>query len=189
MSYQILKEKDYKINYWVGGETSELYIYPEGSNLKERDFDFRISSAVCNEGENKFSDFSGYIRYITPLNAELELLDEGKKINLKPFEIYQFDGSDEVISKSQVKDFNLILKKGLTGSLRSETVEGISKFKISGGINLIYNFSEKLRFKACGKESILEPGDSIIFGKDEIIIELEPCVSKSTNILVVEVEI
>lgn len=67
-----------------GGITRELMIYPEGSSLGERNFDFRISSAIIDLTESDFSDFSGYKRYILPVEGNVTLFRADEKIILSP---------------------------------------------------------------------------------------------------------
>lgn len=194
MAYKILKKEDYIENTWAGGVTNQLMIYPKESTLQNRDFQFRVSSATCGPDENKFSDFTGFNRYITPLDAELKLINSGEEVNLKPFEILLFDGGDETASYSAVRDFNLILKKGITGSMRSETITDMARFKITGGMNLLFNYDAHMKLVIGEKEYNLMPFEALfVEDKDksgeELIIELSNVDREYTNILVVEVEI
>ncbi len=71
-------------------------------------------------GESEFTKLEGIHRFITPLNGELKLTHNHKDyINLKPFEIYEFDGGINTTSYGIVKDFNLMLGNGVKGELES----------------------------------------------------------------------
>lgn len=186
MTIKILKNSDYKTTNWSGGTTTEILIYPDGSALDERNFDFRVSSATCSAEKSLFSDFSDYNRYITSLDNELILFNQGEKKNIKPFQIFFFDGADETYSQSAVTDFNLIIRKGLTGSLRSESINDAT-LRISDGINIIF-FPEGHHIgKANGESFELEPFDALLVtGDEEIILESDD--DEDKKILIVEVE-
>lgn len=186
MTIRILKKSDYKTTNWSGGTTTEILIYPDGSTLDERNFDFRVSSATCLSEKSLFSDFSGYNRYITSLDNELILFNQGEKKNIKPYQIFFFDGDDETYSQSSVTDFNLIIKKGLTGSLRSESINDAT-LRISDGINLIFFPEGQYVGKANGERFELESFDALLVTGDEEIT-LESNDDKNKRILIVEVE-
>ncbi len=189
MAYKILTRENYIENTWAGGVTNQLMIHPENATLQERNFLFRISSATCGPDENKFSNFEGYNRYITPLDNDLRLVNNGDEITLKPFEILLFDGGDDTSSYSAVRDFNLILKKGVTGSMRSETITDKARFKICGGMNLLFNYNSVMKLIIGEKEYELQPFEALYVETDELIVELINVDSDYTNILVIEVEI
>ncbi len=112
---EIITEQDYKTNHWQGGITRELFIYPEGSSLNDRNFDLRISSAIIEQTESVFSDFSGYTRYIMPLAGDITLGLRDQHISLQPCRLFRFSGSDKVTSCNSpgATDFNVIYRNGL----------------------------------------------------------------------------
>lgn len=111
MKIQVIKKKDFTKSSWEGGETSQLFIYPPGSELSKRDFLFRISSASFTSNKSKFSDFSGYSRYLLPLRGWLRLdhIAHYKK-ELAPYEVDYFDGSWTTFSENSKDclDYNFI---------------------------------------------------------------------------------
>lgn len=187
MDTKILKKSDYKITNWSGGTTTEILIYPKGSTLENRDFIFRVSSATCEDGKNIFSDFTGYNRYITSLDNDLYLENQGNDLVLKPYEIFSFDGEHVTASKSAVTDFNLIIKKGFTGSLRSESFEDKIQLKIFGGYNLIFIPEGNILMTIDGKTTELEASDTIVAFDEEMI--LETVEKRRTKILIIEAEV
>ncbi|WP_313757378.1 HutD family protein [Tissierella sp.] len=117
---KLIKENDHITTEWSGGKTTQLFIYPEDSNYDARNFKFRLSSATVELGKSEFTKLEGIHRFITPLNGELKLTHNHKDyINLKPFEIYEFDGGINTTSYGIVKDFNLMLGSGVRGELES----------------------------------------------------------------------
>lgn len=114
MKEKYIKKEEFKTNTWDGGETRELFIYPPGSSLDERDFDFRISSASFTKEESDFSDFTGYRRYITSLQGSLYLNhDKLYERDLAPYELESFRGNWKTRSKNSLDciDYNFIVKE------------------------------------------------------------------------------
>lgn len=186
MDVSILKKKDYKTEKWSGGETTEIFIYPEDSTLKDRDFYFRVSSATCSSEKSLFSDFSDYNRYITTLNNELILYNKSEQRNIKPYQIFFFDGSDKTYSESSVTDFNLIIKKGLAGSLRSESIDDAKVF-ISGKINIVFFPKGNFLGEIEGEEYEFDAFDSLLIKGDKEL-RLRSTTGANEKILIVEVE-
>lgn len=120
MKDRLIEEKDFSVSAWSGGKTKELFILPEGSNFKDRNFKFRISSATFTGTESEFSDFSNYQRYILPLRGELSVDHKNLyKRNLKTYEVEYFSGSWNTFStnSSDCVDFNFIVRDGSFANL------------------------------------------------------------------------
>ncbi|MFB0917905.1 MAG: HutD family protein [Clostridiaceae bacterium] len=112
MIARILKSDSFKRSEWSGGATTEFFIYPEGADFKDRTFDFRISSASFTSTESRFSDFTGYKRFILPLKGTLKLKhDEHHEAFLEPYQVDIFDGSWSTYSWNSLDciDFNFIV--------------------------------------------------------------------------------
>ncbi len=121
---KLIKEDDYITTEWSGGKTTQLFIYPEDSNYKELNFKFRLSSATVELDKSEFTKLEGVDRFITPLDNELKLTHNHKDyINLKPFEVYKFDGGINTTSYGKVRDFNLMLMNGVKGKLESAYID------------------------------------------------------------------
>lgn len=121
MKETIIKKEDFISNKWDGGETSQLIIYPKEASLGDRNFLWRISSATFTSTESKFSDFTGYQRYILPLEGNLSLLHQGLySRDLDRYEVEYFDGSWSTYSKNSLdcRDYNFIIKSGTPGKLQ-----------------------------------------------------------------------
>ena len=119
MKIEVIRKEENIVSNWSGGSTSQLYIFPKNSTLQERDFDFRISSAIVEVEESEFTSFVGYDRLLMVLNGELEIVHENQySKTLKQFEIDSFSGDWKTSSKGKIVDFNLILKRGIKGSFR-----------------------------------------------------------------------
>ena len=157
MKIDIITNEETVVSTWSGGSTKQFYIFPKDATLQERNFDFRISSAIVEVEESEFTSFFGYDRYLIVLNGELEIVHANKysKI-LKQYEVDSFLGDWKTTSKGKITDFNLIVKRGFKGELKylnlktdvsilkefSNHPERIGFFVISGELNVKINNSE-----------------------------------------------
>lgn len=115
MKETIITKEDFITTKWSGGETTQLFIYPEDAIFSDRDFLWRISSATFTSTESEFSNFSGYQRYILPLEGSLSLYHQGLyDRNLNKYEVEYFDGLWNTFSKNTIdcRDYNFIVKNG-----------------------------------------------------------------------------
>ena len=157
MKIELISKEENIISNWSGGSTSQLYIFPKNSTFQERNFDFRISSAIIEVEESEFTSFVGFDRLLMVLNGELEIVHENQySKNLKQFEIDSFSGDWNTTSKGKITDFNLIVKRGFKGKLNyliikneepiskefSNIPERIGYFVISGELKAEINNSE-----------------------------------------------
>ena len=91
-----LPQSSYKTTTWKGGVTRQIFISPADGDLSARQFDVRISSAIIDDVQSDFSDFSGFTRYILPLEGEITLIKEGRRIALSHNALYEFEGDEKV---------------------------------------------------------------------------------------------
>jgi len=134
-----LTEKDYKVGQWSGGSTTELFIFPEGSDYAKREFTLRVSSARVDLEESDFTPLHGVTRYITPLTGGFTLTHPGTEpVTMAPMaEPYRFSGEVPTHCVGRAVDFNLMLK-GAEGemTLCDDT------FKLKPGFNCLYAVSD-----------------------------------------------
>lgn len=107
------------VSRWSGGTTTQLAIFPTDALYADRDFLWRISSAVVELPESDFTPLPDYDRILMILQGELSLShDGGAEYTLRAFEQTAFDGASKTFSRGQVTDFNLMMRKGrCTGRL------------------------------------------------------------------------
>jgi len=112
---QIITPEQYKTTQWKGGTTRQVFISPSNGNLSTRCFNLRISSAIIEQTESSFSNFSGFTRYILPLEGEITLLRDGRRISLSHNELYRFEGDESISSENTpgAIDFNIIVRHGI----------------------------------------------------------------------------
>lgn len=114
----VVKKSQYRTSQWSGGTTTELLIYPRDSKYSERSFKWRISSAEVEASESVFTNLPGITRHIMVIDGQLILEHEKRyKKVLDPFQQDSFMGDWKTVSHGKATDFNLMLAKGLAGSL------------------------------------------------------------------------
>lgn len=142
---QILDQNHYLTNQWAGGQTTQLWIYPEQASLQNRDFQIRISSALVQQ-EGAFSDFTGFNRALLILEGEgLEVSQhneaETKAFNLtKASDTWYFSGSDTVSAKlisGDVVDFNLITAPEIKSEMSFKPLAANETLEISASKTLL----------------------------------------------------
>ncbi len=118
MNITKITQDKFKTQKWSGGQTDEIFIFPEGSSYKERSFNARISSATVELEKSIFTKLPDIHRFISPLDNNLKLISNDKIISeLKPFEIFEFSGNIPITSIGKCRDFNLMTKGNCKGSM------------------------------------------------------------------------
>ena len=113
-------EKDYKVSKWSGGDTTELYLYPEDGDYRSGNFQLRISSATVEVERSEFTSLPGVERYLMIFQGHLDMIHgEKEKVSLGPYEVDYFDGGIPTVSYGKVVDFNLMLKNGAGGRMEA----------------------------------------------------------------------
>ena len=123
MKIEYYTKDDFNTSVWQGGKTTELLILPTGASYKERNFIARLSSATIESSSSEFTILDGIKRFITPITYPFLLESDIKKtFLLKPFEVYEFSGSEKTVSYGMSQDFNLMLNtKKTDGYMKSIT--------------------------------------------------------------------
>ena len=119
MSYKKIDAAAQSVSRWSGGTTTQLAIFPPAALYADRDFLWRVSSAVVELPESDFTPLPDYDRTLMILQGELSLShDGGEEYTLRAFEQTSFDGASKTFSRGRVTDFNLMMRKGrCTGRL------------------------------------------------------------------------
>lgn len=133
---KIQKITEFNTSKWIGGTTTELFIYPQTSIYSKRNFLFRLSSATIDLERSEFTDLNGFQRFIAPLEGSLCLShDEENYKLLAQNKIYAFDGGVKTVSKGKCRDFNLMIKNNYQASIESISLKANNLLKI----NAIHN--------------------------------------------------
>ena len=126
MTYRIkiIKKEGQKTNKWSGGETTQLYIYPENSSYENKDFKWRISSANVESEKSTFTKLPNIQRKLMVIDGELILKHKNhNEVKLNKFEVDSFSGDWDTISYGKAIDFNLMTNKDCIGELEYIKIE------------------------------------------------------------------
>ncbi|MBQ6360681.1 MAG: HutD family protein [Lachnospiraceae bacterium] len=126
---KIIRREELTEKEWSGGTTTELAICPESAVYADRDFIWRLSSAVVRDEKSTFTALPDYMRLITTRKGNLRMKhDAGEWYELAPGQAALFDGASETVSEGVVTDFNLMLRKG-----KAEGAIEAAKLAAAGG--------------------------------------------------------
>ena len=128
MCAKLIKSNPQKKRQWSGGETTELYISPQESEYKKRDFNFRLSTATVDVDESIFTSLNGVSRVLMVLEGRMKLIHENyHSVDLSRFDMDQFEGGWKTRSIGRCVDFNLMLRNGYNGSVEALDLAANSK--------------------------------------------------------------
>lgn len=174
MKFKVLKKSYYRTTKWSGGDTTELYIYPEDSSYQKKDFLFRLSSATVNLEKSTFTKLDGVSRKLMLLSGDLELvhIDKYNK-KFKPFEQDSFMGDWETESYGKAKDFNLMTRLNCNGELKhikilpnSDYLLELKSIKENESIEILYSFDNSISISIEEQELLLEKEECLIVFRD-----------------------
>lgn len=103
------------VSKWSGGTTTEIFIYPQHAVYGERNFIFRVSTALVELESSDFTLLPDYDRVIASLQGEMRLSNGNDSVVIDPLtNVYSFDGADNTHCEGKAQDLNLMLRKGCT---------------------------------------------------------------------------
>lgn len=184
---KIIHKKDQITTNWSGGETTELFIYPEETEYQKRNFKFRISTATVEIDESTFTPLSGVERTLMVLEGRMKLTHQDHHfIELSPLNSDQFNGDWITRSEGKCTDLNLMCREGTKGEMIGYSLQKKEEIYINfqGPQNFIYLFEGSL--DVSGKT--VQPGDFILIEKYETtarITSIEP--SKFVHIRILHI--
>ncbi|UKN01180.1 HutD family protein [Paracrocinitomix mangrovi] len=154
-----------KTTNWGGGTTTELYIWPENATYKNRDFDFRLSTATVEVENAEFTPLPRVKRTLMVLDGQLGLQHEGQHSKfLNAFDQEQFDGGWKTNSIGTCIDFNLMCIGDVRGTLThfhlKEGEKRIIEFNETR--HLIYLFKGAIKYQ----NQTVEEGSLMLFDQE-----------------------
>lgn len=175
MNLKILKKCNFTTTKWSGGDTTQLYIFPEDGSYEERNFLFRLSTASVTAEISNFTKLEGVYRKIMVLSGEMTLEHRGKYSKvLKEFDQDSFMGEWDTLSYGKVIDFNLMTKEGCIGKLENIKVTPESNATLQLTSNefkkvliALYPFQQKMKFFLGGDERVVEEKSLVIIELNE----------------------
>lgn len=162
---------------WSGGTTTQFYIYPEDSHYKDRDFIFRLSSAVVRDEESVFTKLDGFKRILLMLDGKVSLSYNGEKeIELSPGMQDTFDGGWDTVSHGSAVDFNLMMSERAKGRvtliyLLKKEKENLVVYPEDGFdiFTILYVLRGKLKIRGDENNTVYQKNEVIVFrGGDEV---------------------
>lgn len=178
--YQLIHKADLPTKNWAGGTTTQCFIYPPESTYEERNFLFRLSTATVN-ADGPFSKLEGVSRVITVLKGSMSICHDGAlselflDINTPP---YSFDGGADTMGRvheGPVIDYNLMMRKGVTGKLDSLEISNPTSYSLSRHADVLsfYLHSGMVELDFLSEKVKLAEGDFFIFFSDGDAVEFK----------------
>ncbi|MCT4601183.1 MAG: HutD family protein [Marinifilaceae bacterium] len=185
---KIIRKENQNTGNWSGGTTTELYIFPENSIYQERNFEYRISSAIVAIDESEFTSLNAYARKIMTLEGSMHLYHENHyDIQLDKFDTDSFHGSWKTKSIGKVTDFNLMTSKNYDGDIKGIIVKNDIDINIKDLLskNTIETLSLYIYKGECYLNNIsLKEKDYIILSKNDLdTINTLKCIEKAEIIV------
>ncbi|MBR2619847.1 MAG: HutD family protein [Firmicutes bacterium] len=167
--------EDYNTGKWSGGETTEFAIYPEKANYIDRDFIWRLSSATVDVEESTFTKLPDFDRILMVLEGEAVLAHGNERtVKLTALEQDSFSGDAGTKSFGKIKDYNLIMKKGCSGSLKvyevqsaAQIVEKTDKGEHTHASYGFYCIEGYVVVSAAGETHMVPAGKQLVLDLDE----------------------
>ena len=174
---KIITKEQQQTSAWAGGTTTQIAIYPEDSSYAERDFLWRLSSAVVELEESNFTRLPGFDRHLMVLEGELKLEHkEHLSVTIMQYEQDSFKGCWDTVSYGRARDFNLMLKEGVEGRLEHHNSAAGQRFNIKllnscqkQGFFACYCHKGQITIEALGKPEMLAEGDLMLISYNESI--------------------
>jgi environmental stress-induced protein Ves len=186
MKTRMYKATSSKTIAWANGTSTELFIFPENGDFLTRDFLFRVSTATVEAETSTFTFFEGIDRTLMILEGNLILEHVGRYTKeLKTFDQDNFSGEWDTKSKGKVKDFNLMCKKGASGSVQHfpfSTNES-KHIELKGAMSFFYIQSGVYNCRG----EVLNAGDTLQIQK-VVENEIEIIAKEGGDLVFVEVE-
>lgn len=123
-TFELIRKADQATSNWSGGTTTQIAIFPKNAVYAERNFTWRISSALVELEQSEFTPLPGIWRLIMVIDGEMRLEHTGHHTTyLKPFDQDSFSGNWTTTSFGKVRDFNVMLAKGSIGKLSATSLD------------------------------------------------------------------
>ena len=170
MQYRVIKFAQYDIHGWSGGDTAEIFCYPASAHWSRKDFEIRISHAMCRIDGAPYTDFTGYTRHISPLTNHMDMVHEGHhNVNLLPFDVDIFDGAWNTHHTGVADDINLLHTDAWNGQMKA-VASAETVLMPAGGIGGIFSTEPVEITLKCGEEVAEVKLDA----RDFVLLEMNP---------------
>ena len=194
----IIKKEQQQTSKWAGGTTTQIAIHPKESNYANRDFLWRLSTAVVELDESNFTKLPGFDRHLMVLEGELRLEHkEQHSVVLKQYEQDSFKGDWDTVSLGRARDFNLMLKEGVEGRIEHYKTAAGQRFTIELEAQCqkqcflgCYCHKGQMSIEAMGQFAVLTEGDLLLISYDDILsLVLENNGNEKCNLIAAFIEL
>jgi environmental stress-induced protein Ves len=172
MKIEHIKASKLTTNQWSGGTTTQLAIYPKNAEYKERNFQFRISTATVESEESTFTRLPGVLRKLMILDGEIRIEHKNQHSKtLKKFDQDEFSGDWDTKSHGKATDFNVMTTGNTFGDIEAITLQKGERYEFWKSKNLdfliLYAYKGPLNFKTENHSYSIEKGDVLIIDSEE----------------------
>lgn len=172
-----IKGGERKVSLWAGGSSSQICIWPEDAQYAERNFLYRISTAVADSDEwSVYTALPGVTRHLLMMDGSALVKHEGQyELLMQPYEdIDVFDGGWDSSAKGKVRDFNLMYREQCEGRMRVLSTDGEVP---------VENADHRLLFCAEGEATVVFYDEVIPLCKEDalLLIPAEACQVKHSE--------
>ncbi len=186
------------------GSTTELAIFPPGSNFDARNFMARVSTATLTQG-GEFTKFGGYNRILALVSGEgMDLTISGNtRAITEPFEPVRFSGeapADSTLRGGAIRDFNVIFRPEVDANLQHVVLSSVFSaldIRSFGGmgdnatrVDVLWSPDANLEIEAGRRTLTIGAGDVFVLqhGRSETLVHAR-AVQGSANLLFVNLRI
>ncbi|OFY48545.1 MAG: hypothetical protein A2W85_09555 [Bacteroidetes bacterium GWF2_41_31] len=141
METTILSNQQFKVSDWSGGTTTELFIFPPNASYQERNFVFRLSTALVEIEKSTFTSLPGVTRKIMILDGEIRIDHQNHYAkNLRKFDVDTFEGDWKTTSVGRCTDFNLMTTEKIKVDLTAVVIEENQRldYQVESGWNWVF---------------------------------------------------
>jgi environmental stress-induced protein Ves len=167
MKTQLIPSAAHTTTQWSGGSSTQLFIFPTGSNVADRNFDFRISTAKVEVNESNFTPFVGFDRTLLILDGIIQISHEGHhEKGLKPFDQDFFKGDWSTKSVGIGVDFNVINKPEFSNETEVLKLLKVEQVTVENSSNWLIFYLYKGAIEI-NNEFLLQQGDVLVVEESE----------------------
>ena len=168
MKWKKITPREFVVSNWSGGKTTQIAIDPPQADYADRNFHFRLSSAIVEQENSEFTVLPDYDRIIAPIRGELSLYYNGsaRPVVLHELECAAFDGAWNTRSRGRVVDYNLMTRKGVCSGSTFALMVGVGQtasLSAGGrdrGVMLIWCAAGTAGISVSGETALLSPRDA-----------------------------
>ena len=175
-SIEVISREKQLVSNWSGGITSQIAIWPPDADYSTKKFVWRLSTARVELEESAFTPLPGVERILMLMAGCMELKHtDHHDVVLQPYDQDHFWGDWHTKSVGRASDFNLMMTKGCSGSLRWYGLPSVGTLDIDLGTfaqdgscqaTVLYCADGEIRLAVEERVYLLTEGDALfIYGE------------------------